>query len=96
MSQPAHNFRDGVLQVTIWRNTTENGVWYSVNISRSYKKGDSWKRTESLGSEDLLPMAKLLNDAHSWIVAAKKADAKARKTSGQQETGSQESAQAAA
>jgi len=83
MSQPAHKFRDGTLQVTIWRNPGEKGTWYSVIPSRSYKKGDDWNETESLGFDDLLAMAKLLNQAHSWIVEAKKADTKARKESAQ-------------
>jgi hypothetical protein len=83
MSQPAHRFRDGSLQVTIWRNSGEKGNWYSVIPSRSYKKGDDWKETESLGFDDLLSMAKLLNQAHSWIVDAKRADAKGRKESKQ-------------
>ena len=96
MSQPAHKFRDGVLQVTIWRNSGEKGNWYSVVPSRGYKKGDSWKETENLREDDLLSMSKLLSEAHSWIVAAKRADAKARKASAQQENTSQESAQAQA
>ncbi len=96
MSQPAHRFRDGVLQVVIWRNPGEKGNWYSVIPTRSYKKGDDWKETDSLRFDDLLSMAKLLNLAHSWIVDAKRADAKARKASAQEETISQESAQAAA
>lgn len=79
MSQPAHKFRDGALQVTIWRNPTEKGVLYSVTPARGYKKGDAWRETESLGFDDLLAMAKLLDDAHTWIIEAKKADAKARK-----------------
>jgi hypothetical protein len=81
MSQPAHKFRDGALQVTIWRNAGDKGSWYSVIPSRGYKKGDAWKETESLGFEDLLAMSKLLNQAHSWIVEAKRADAKSRKES---------------
>jgi hypothetical protein len=81
MSQPAHKFRDGVLQVTIWRNPGEKGNWYSVIPSRSYKKGDDWKETESLGFDDLLAMSKLLSQAHTWIVDAKRADANARKES---------------
>jgi len=83
MSQPAHKFRDGALQVTIWRNPSEKGNWYSVIPSRSYKKGDAWKESDSLRFEDLLAMSKLLTQAHSWIVEAKKADAKARKESAQ-------------
>ena len=78
-TQPAHKFRDGILQVTIWRNFTDKGAWYSVIPSRSYKKGDDWKETDSLRDDDLLPMSKLLDLAHTWIVEAKKADAKGRK-----------------
>jgi len=83
MSQPAHKLRDGALQVTIWRNPGEKGNWYSVIPSRGYKKGDAWKQTESLGSDDLLAMSKLLSQAHTWIVDAKRADAKSRKESAQ-------------
>ena len=83
MSQPAHKFRDGTLQVTIWRNHGENGPWYSVIPSRGYKKGDDWKETDSLRDDDLLPMGKLLDLAHSWILEARKADAQARKESAQ-------------
>jgi hypothetical protein len=84
MSKPAHKIRIGVLQATIWRNTGDNGPWYSVVPSRSYKQGDeTWKETDSLGADDLLPMAKLLDQAHTWIVSQQQADAKARKESAQ-------------
>ncbi len=84
MSQPAHKLRNGVLQVTIWRNHSEKGNWYSVIPSRSYKQGDdAWKETDSLGREDLLPMAKLLDLADTWIMHQQQADAKARRESQQ-------------
>ena len=83
-NQPAYKIRRGVLQVTIWRNTGDNGPWYSANVSRSYKKGDdAWKETDSLGEDDLLPMAKLLDLADTWIMHQKQADAKARRESKQ-------------
>ena len=81
MSQPAHKFRDGALQVTIWRNPTEKGVFYSVTPVRGYKKGDAWKETDSLGFDDLLTMAKLFDQAHTWIMHQQQADARARKES---------------
>jgi hypothetical protein len=84
MSTPAHKIRSGVLQVTIWRNHGEKGAWYSVIPSRSYKKGDdAWKETDSLRFDDLLPMAKLFDQAHTWIMNQQRADAKARKESEQ-------------
>jgi hypothetical protein len=84
MSQPAHKIRIGVLQATIWRNKGEKGNWYSVIPSRSYKQGDdAWKETDSLSGDDLLPMAKLLDLAHTWIMHQQQADAKARKEAAQ-------------
>jgi hypothetical protein len=84
MSKPAHKIRIGVLQATIWRNTGDNGTWYSVVPSRSYKQGDeTWKETDSLNADDLLAMAKLLDLAHTWIVQQQQADAKVRKESQQ-------------
>ena len=80
MSSPAHKIRFGVLQVTIWRNSSDKGTWYSVQPSRSYKQGDEiWKETDSLGSDDLLPMAELHRQAFVWIARQQQADSKARK-----------------
>ena len=77
----AHKIRSGALQVTIWRNHSDKGNWYSVNPARSYKQEDAWKETESLGFDDLLAMAKLLDLAHTWIMHQHQADAKGRKES---------------
>jgi hypothetical protein len=84
MSQPAHKIRDGVLQVTIWRNTGDKGNWYSVVPTRSYKQSDdSWKETDSLNADDCLAMAELLREAYAWIKMQRRSDAKARKESEQ-------------
>jgi len=83
MSQPAHKIRIGSLQVTIWRNHGDNGNWYSCIPSRAYKQEDVWNETDSLGFDDLLAMAKLLDLAHTWIVQQRQADAKRRKESDQ-------------
>ena len=80
MSSPAHKLRIGVLQATIWRNISDKGTWYSVTPSRSYKQGDeTWRETDSLGFDDILAMAKLLDQAHTWIVNQMQADTHARK-----------------
>ena len=67
------------LYVTIWRNSGEKGSWYSVIPSRGYKQGDDWKETDSLNADDLLPMAKLLDLAHTWVMHQLEADRKGRK-----------------
>jgi len=87
MSQPAYKIRFSNLSVTIWRNTSDKGVWYTVNPSRSYKKGDdTWKETDSLGLDDLLPMAELHRQAFVWISKQVQADSKARKAREQANT----------
>lgn len=80
MATPAHKIRFGNLSCTIWRNVSEKGTWYSVNPSRSYKAGDeTWKDSDSLGTDDCLIMAELLRQAFVWISRQQQADAKARK-----------------
>lgn len=87
MSQPAHKIRFGVLSVTIWRNSNDKGVWYTVNPSRSYKQGDdAWKESDSLGYDDLLPMAELHRQAFVWIAKQMQADSKARKARAEAES----------
>ena len=80
MTTPAHKLRDGCLQVVIWRNITDKGTFYTANAQRSYKQGDdTWKETDSLNADDLLPMSELLSEAYRWIRMQKQADAKGRR-----------------
>lgn len=80
MTQPAHKIRDGALQVTIWRNTSDKGTYYTANPTRSYRNGDdTWRETDSLNADDMLAMAELLREAYAWIKIQRRADAKARK-----------------
>jgi hypothetical protein len=77
---PAHKLKDGALRVTIWRNTSDKGTFYTATPSRGYKSGDDpWKETDSLNNDDILPMTELLREAYAWIRNERRADAKARK-----------------
>ena len=70
--KPIHEVRISLIKAAIWRNETENsGVRYNVTFSRIYKDGDSepWKSTDSFGRDDLLLLAKVADQAHSWIFA---------------------------
>lgn len=40
---------------------------YSVTFGRSYKDGNDWKDSSSFGPDDLLTLAKIANDAHTFI-----------------------------
>lgn len=72
-----HTIRHRAITVTIWKNTGEKGSWYNAIPSRSYKEGDEWKETDSFQGDDLLVLAKLLDQAHTWIANAEQAERKA-------------------
>ena len=67
--KPVHKIRSGAIEVTIWRNEGKNGFFYIVTMNRSYKKDEEWKQADSFSAEDLLLLAKLLDQAHSWIIS---------------------------
>lgn len=65
--KPAKRFRIGAVQAAIWKNDGPNHSFYTVTMQRSYKDGDDWKNTDSLGSGDLLNAAHVLMRAEAWI-----------------------------
>jgi hypothetical protein len=65
--RPAHEIRLGRIKATIWANQGDNGAWYNVSLSRSYKDGDEWKSSTSFGRDELLTVAKVADLANSWI-----------------------------
>jgi hypothetical protein len=66
---PIETLRVRNIEAAIWKNTGEQGEFYSVTLTRSYKDehGD-WQRSSSFGQEDLLKVAKLADLAHTRIV----------------------------
>jgi hypothetical protein len=66
-NRPAHEIRLGAIRAAIWQNRTQNGSRYNVTISRLYKDGDQWKDSASFGRDDLLLVAKVADEVHSWI-----------------------------
>ncbi len=73
--KPVHEIRMGRIKAAIWENATENGVRHNTTLSRLYKDGDSWKRSESFGREDLPLVAKVADLAHTWIYQQSQAEA---------------------
>ena len=59
INKPVHEIRLGSVRAAIWANITQNGVRHSVTISRSYRVGNDWKKTNSYGKEDLLVLEKI-------------------------------------
>jgi len=66
--RPAQTIRYGRLKAAIWRQESDKGPWYSVAFARAYRDQDgSWQSSGSFGLNDLLVLAKLADEAHSWI-----------------------------
>ena len=64
---PAHVVRFGLIKACIWANTSKDGTRFSVTVNRLFKNGDQWKEPSRFGRDDLLLVAKVVNEAHSWI-----------------------------
>lgn len=68
-NQPKYKIRDGLIKATIWENDHKDGVFYSVDLRRSYTDGNGeWKETTSFSGSDLLRAANLLQRAYNWTV----------------------------
>jgi len=65
--KPVHELRIGMTTAAIWENSTSNGLRYNVRLSRLYRDGEEWKRSDSFGREELPLVARLADMAHSWI-----------------------------
>ena len=65
--KPIHEIRMGRIKAAIWQNETDNGIRYNVTVGRLYKDGSDWKQTESFGRDDLPVLAKVADQAHTFI-----------------------------
>src|SRR5258705_6869999 len=65
--KPVHEIRLGFVKAAVWKHDGENGPRYSVAFQRIYKEGETWRWTESFNRDDLLLLAKVANETHSWI-----------------------------
>ncbi len=66
-TRPVHEIRMGSVKATIWANDTAVGSRNNVTISRIYRENDEWRQTDSFGRDHLPLVAKVVDQAHSWI-----------------------------
>jgi len=71
-NRPAATFRQGGMEVNVWKNLTQNGEMYNTTIRNSYKddKGE-WKETDNFSPADLAVLAQLSGQAFREIVEMK-------------------------
>lgn len=73
-ARPVHEVRIGLVRGAVWANRGENGLRYHVTFDRRYRHDEEWKTATSFGRNDLLTLAKVANEAHSWITAQRPAN----------------------
>ncbi len=66
-TKPVHVIRMGSLKAAVWENQIPQGTIHNVTVGRTYKVDEEYRESQSFGFDDLLPLAKALNAAHSWI-----------------------------
>lgn len=62
-AKPVYEIRLGSIKAAIW----SNGDRHNVTVTRLYKDGEEWKRSESFGRDDLPVVSKVVDLAHTWI-----------------------------
>lgn len=66
--KPINTIRLGTLQAAIWGNTGQHGPFYNVTFERRYRDAnEEWQSSASFGRDDLLLLAKIADEAHTWI-----------------------------
>lgn len=66
-NKPIDTIREGSLKATIWKNFGDNGNFYSVEFTRTYKQGAQFKDSRSFSGTELLRIARLAHIAYDEI-----------------------------
>lgn len=66
-NQPIAQFKLGLVKALVWANETAGGTRHNVTFVRIYRKDDEWRETTSFGRDDLPLLAKVADQAHTWI-----------------------------
>ena len=65
---PVFTCRHRALKAAVWLNESkENGPFYNVTASRSYREGEEWHESGSFGYDDVLIVAELLRTCYGFI-----------------------------
>ena len=74
-TKPVHEVRLGFIKAAVWKNETQFGARYNATFSRLYKEGEKWQSSANFSRDDLLLLAKVADETHSWICAQGQEDA---------------------
>lgn len=63
-NKPTATLRDGRIKATIWKQNSDNGDFFRVTFSRSYKDdAGNWHDSDSFSGTELLRLARLATKA---------------------------------
>jgi sugar/nucleoside kinase (ribokinase family) len=62
-SAPVVKYRLGAVTASVWANERH----YNVTLAKSYKDGEEWKETDSLGAGDLMNAVRVLKRCEDYI-----------------------------
>jgi len=66
-NRPTETLRDGSLKATIWKNESEKGASFSVNLSRTYNCDAGYDHIDSFSGTELLRPAHLATRAYDRV-----------------------------
>ena len=71
-TKPDAEIRFGKIKAAIWRTDSATGARFNITIERLYKNDQGkWAFTPQFGVEDLLLVAKVADQAHTYIHSQK-------------------------
>ena len=67
--KPVFETRINACKGTVWMNEHGGNTYFNTTFVRLFKEDDTskWKSANSFGRDDLLPLAKVADQCHSWI-----------------------------
>lgn len=65
---PIKKVKVGGVEVAIWENSSKEGKkFFTTTMERNYKAGEEWKKTNSLGVDDLPKAILALQEAYHFV-----------------------------
>jgi len=65
---PVKTLRLGRIKAAVWENNSDQRAFFNVTFARTYMDADKkFRDTDSFGRDDLLLLAKLADQAHTFI-----------------------------
>ncbi|MBL9213283.1 MAG: hypothetical protein JNL92_22665 [Opitutaceae bacterium] len=65
---PVRTLRLGRIKAAVWENSTDQRAYYNVTFARTYMDAEKkFRDTDSFGRDDLLLLAKLADQAHTFV-----------------------------